>query len=74
MSAAAALEDAHRFLNVAHHSTENEIFTAWYERIQLFHLKKDDLNEKNYLKLHAYMAILAAVRGDLSFVKAFEKV
>ena len=73
-SAAAALEDAHRFLNVAHHSTENEIFTAWYERIQLFHLKKDDLNEENYLKLHAYMAILAAVRGDLSFVKAFEKV
>ncbi|KAH9389167.1 hypothetical protein TYRP_008521 [Tyrophagus putrescentiae] len=61
MSAAAALEDAHRFLNVAHHSTENEIFTAWYEHIQLFHLKKDDLNEKNYLKLHAYMAILAAV-------------
>ncbi|KAH9389126.1 hypothetical protein TYRP_008480 [Tyrophagus putrescentiae] len=31
-------------------------------------------NEENYLKLHAYMAILAAARNDLGFIKTFENV
>ncbi|KAH9401569.1 hypothetical protein TYRP_016963 [Tyrophagus putrescentiae] len=70
---AKVLEDAYHFLNISPHSNKNEVFAAWCRLMQKFHPKKVG-NEENYLKLHAYMAILAAARNDLGFIKTFENV